>query len=113
MAKFDCWRRHCVAMTYSSISFMCRWLQQHQHALGPLADRTVQQLGLADHWVLKTPLDTSCIQVVTPLQCSKYVCAPGTVLPKAQTRLLLRCSALRALVKAHCTLLMCCSAFVC
>ena len=51
------------------MSFTCRWLQQHLHALGPLADRTVQQLGLADHWVLKTPLDTSCIQVCS-LRCS-------------------------------------------
>lgn len=75
-------------MTYSGMSFMRRWLQQHQHALGPLADRTVQQLGLADRWVLKTPLDTSCIQVFTPLQCSECVCAH---MHEAQSRLLLNC----------------------
>eukprot|EP00891_Asterochloris_glomerata_P003250 jgi/Astpho2/3250/fgenesh1_pg.00052_%23_52_t len=53
-----------------SQSDVVRWLQQHQHALGPLADRTVQQLGLADRWVLKTPLDTSCIQVMELMQQS-------------------------------------------
>ena len=68
LEESDSCQYSCGAMRYQQLTFMCRWLQQHQHALGPLADRTVQQLGLADHWVLKTPLDTSCIQV--SLRCS-------------------------------------------